>query len=173
MGRVEWFRRTTWTPQDAAECQSRLSRSRGDAGKAQYLRIQAVHLAEVGNHKAALSLIEHLLTNHRVEFELAATYIQRAESCAALGDDEEAVVSFRRSLAAKAKHPGVRPGVELAFAWFIALGRRVELYGEVEGLLRQYEGDGLTFPVERFKCAVVRALIAAEQGRHADAKAFA
>jgi hypothetical protein len=48
MSKTEWFRRTTWTPEDEASFRARLKRSRGSFHKAQYLRIQAEHLQEVG-----------------------------------------------------------------------------------------------------------------------------
>ncbi len=173
MAQNDWFRRTTWTAQDAAEFQARLARSRGERGKAQYLRIQAYHLAEVGKHHDALSLIDQLLKNYVVKSELASTYLQRAESYAALGSVELAIANFRQSLAAQAEYPSVQTNVALDFAWFIALGRHARLYGDVESLLTQYERGGLLFPFQRFQCAVIRSFIASEQGRTDEARAFA
>ena len=174
MARDDWYRRTTWTPEDQAAFQSRLARSRDDEGKAQYLRIQAFYLAEAGRHEAALALIDQLLTRHAVAGQMEMAYLQRAECLAAIGDGEGAIAAFRSSLAARANCPGVISYVAMEFAWFITLRRQTHLYGEIETLLLQYESEsGLWFPVQKFKCAVVRALIAAEQGRLRDALAFA
>ena len=174
MGSDDWFRRTSWTTQDAAAFQERLQRSRSDSSKAQYLRIQALHLAQVGNHEPALALIEQLLRLYPVPAELASSHLQRAESYAAIGSTEAAIGSFQKSLAAQAAYPNIRSNVALSFAWFIVLGRHGVLYCEVEPLLTLYEEDvGLLFPVQRFKCAVVRALLASEQGRKEDARRFA
>jgi tetratricopeptide (TPR) repeat protein len=173
MGRHDWYRRTTWTREDAAEFQARLARSRGDTSKAQYLRIQALYLAEAGLHEPALSLMEQLLTNHAVRRELASTHLQRAKSFAAIGRNAEAVESFRSSLVAQRDYPTIRTNVELEFAWFIVVGQHVSLYAEVEPLLQQYMKEvGLLFPVQRYKCAVVLALLAWEQGRSTEALKF-
>jgi predicted Zn-dependent protease len=174
MARDDWFRQTSWTAQDAVEFQARLKRSRGDVSKAQYLRIQAIHLAGVGLHDAALKLTDQLLKNHPVPSQLASTYLLRAESYAAVGKDAEAADSFRSSLAAQDHYPNMRTCVALSFAWFIVLKGKVELYREVEPLLQRYEKEvGLAFPVQRFKCAVVRALLASEEGRPTQARSFA
>jgi len=174
MAKVEWFRRATWTSQDEEEFQSRLNRSRRDGGKAQYLRIQSLHLAMAGNHKAALQLLEQLLREYPVRREMASTHLQRAESLYALGYDEEAIKSFRASLSAQTDHPNVRTGVALAFAWFIMIRRRNDLYAEVETLIQRYERECvLLFPLARFKCAAVRALVAAEQGNLDRARSLA
>jgi tetratricopeptide (TPR) repeat protein len=174
MGRDDWYRRTSWTAQDAADFQARLKRSRGDGSKAQYLRIQAYRLAEVGLHEPSLQLTDQLLREHPEPFELASTYEQRANSYAALGNYVEAIENFRISLAAQQQYPNVRTNVALSFAWFIILSRQAELYGEVEPLLQQYSADhGIMFPLDRFKRAVVRALLADELGHPTEARTFA
>lgn len=174
MGREEWFRRKTWTAEDTAEFQARLKRSRGEFKKAQYLRIQALHLAEAGNHGVALELLGQLLRDWPAESELASAHLQMAESYAAMGNDEAAIGSFRASLAAQEAYRGIRTNVALAFAWFIVMRRRDVLYDEVGPLLIKYEKDvGLMFPVQRFKCAVIRALLAWEWGYRDEAKRFA
>ena len=174
MGRDDWFRKQTWSAQDAADFEQRLRRSRGAANKAQYLRIQAAHLAEVGLHEAALSLLSQLLRDFPEPGELASTYLQRAQSFIALRNFESAIESFRAALVAEDARPNMRPGTPLEFAWFIVTRERTDLYGEVESLLLRHEGKhGVTFPVERFKCAAARAMVAERDGRLMDARGFA
>ena len=174
MGRDDWFRRRTWSEQDAADFEQRLRRCRGPASKAQSLRIQAFHLAEVGLHREALALLSRLLRDFPEPCQLASSFLQRAKSLAALQDCDGAIESFRAALAAEDGYPNMLPGSPLEFAWFIVSRERTELYREVESLLLRHEGKhGVTFPVERFKCAAAREIVADEQGRPADAERFA
>ena len=48
MGSPDWFRRSTWTVTDQQEFRESLNRCRSESGRAQYLRIQAVHLETRG-----------------------------------------------------------------------------------------------------------------------------
>lgn len=57
MGRDDWYRRTTWTSEDAEAFFDRLNRSRGLESKAQYVRIQALDLEEAGLIEPASSLL--------------------------------------------------------------------------------------------------------------------
>ena len=174
MKKEDWFRRTTWTPQDEEAFQVHLKRSRGDDRKAQYLRIQAFHLAEVGNHPAALTLLDQLFRDYPDPSELAQSFLQRAKSLVALGRDKEAIASFQASLDAQAKRPNMQTTVALEFSWYIATRRLFDLYDEAQSLIHQYElGDGIRFPNERFRCAAVLALIADDRGQTDEARAFA
>jgi tetratricopeptide (TPR) repeat protein len=174
MARDDWFRRTTWSALDAADFQARLKRSRGNASKAQYLRIQAVYLAEAGNHEAALSLLDQQLRDHPTSFETTQSLLQRAQSLDALDHQEEAIASYRASLKAQTDFPNVRSGVELYFAWFVVMRKLASLYDDALRLLEQYESrPGIRLPVEQFRCAVVRAFIADERGQTDASRHFA
>lgn len=108
MGKTEWFRRTTWTPEDQADFAAHLARSRTSFHKAQYLRIQASHLREVGRPAfavAALQLLDQLLAEYPEPSELSMTHLQRAECLLDLGRSEEALGAFRRALSTQRQHP--------------------------------------------------------------------
>ena len=67
MGRHDWYRRTTWSQTDREAFHARLKRSRSEEGKAQYLRIQALHLQETGDPEriaAAVELLDELLAKY-------------------------------------------------------------------------------------------------------------
>lgn len=90
MSITDWFRRSSWTARDREEFDARLQRSRGPANKAQYLRIQALHLAEAGLHTAAIDLLDKLLREFPCRTELASAHQQRAESLAKLRQPDAA-----------------------------------------------------------------------------------
>ena len=84
---TDWFRRTTWSPDDEREFFARLGRSRGPERKAQYLRIQASHLATAAPplHGPALALLDRLLAEYPGDLMLAQVHAQPGASHAAFG----------------------------------------------------------------------------------------
>ena len=85
MSKLEWYRRTTWTDVDRVDFDTRLKRSRGTGNKAQYLRIQAYHLAEVGNEEGAIQLLDRLFAEFPEKLQLAQAHEQKGSSLARLG----------------------------------------------------------------------------------------
>ncbi|OJW24663.1 MAG: hypothetical protein BGO49_06390 [Planctomycetales bacterium 71-10] len=169
----DWFRRTTWTEQDAADFEARLKRSRSRS-RDSYLHLQAFHLAEAGEHRAALSLLDRRLVEYRDSIFTAESHLLRAECLDALGLVDEAVAAYRASLGAQEDRPNVVPGVERSFARFIAVRRIVDLYDEALHLaLRGEWASGAATPSQRFGRALVQALIAHERGDAEAARWFA
>jgi hypothetical protein len=62
MSNDDWFRRKTWTPVDCAEFFDCLRRRRGAFHKAQYARIQAYELQNVGTMETLHGAVELLDT---------------------------------------------------------------------------------------------------------------
>jgi tetratricopeptide (TPR) repeat protein len=175
MSRDDWYRRTAWSARDREEFNARLKRSRGDSNKAQYLRIQAFHLAQVGLHTAAIELVDRLLAEFPVEFELASAHEQKAESLAKLCRTAEAIEEYRASLQSERKHPGIRTSAWLGFAWLVADERLTDLYDEVLGVLDEFyrQHSPLTFPVDAYRFWAVKSVIADHKGDRAGAEEFA
>jgi tetratricopeptide (TPR) repeat protein len=175
MGNPEWFRRTTWTERDASEFEERLARSRGASRKAQYLRIQAVHLFETGDlslTRAALSLVDRVIAEFPDPFQLTPALSLRAEALVDLGQPEEALQTYGRALEARRAFPQVGDDGYVGFAELVLALRRRELYGAALGALDEFAGS-VQFPIEEFRIATCRALIAAEQGESTDARRWA
>ena len=168
----DWFRRTRWSDRDREEFNARLHRSRENSRKAQYLRIQAFHLAQAGLHAAAIELVDRLLTEFPVEFEMASAHQQKAESLVKLGRTAEAIEEYRAALQSERDHPGVRTGAWLGFAWLVAGESRTELYDEILDVLDEFyrEYAPLTFPVDTYRFLAVKSVIADSKG---DARAAA
>src|SRR6185312_4454064 len=100
----DWFRKITWTESDRADFFARLARARGATHKAQYLRIQAVHLQHTGHLesvRAALELLDILIADHPEPTQLALAHMQRGECLSTLGDHDAGLTAHREALAAE------------------------------------------------------------------------
>jgi tetratricopeptide (TPR) repeat protein len=172
MKRDDWFRRTAWSAEDRSAFFSRLKRSR--SGKAQYLRIQALHLAENGHHTAAIELLDEIFSNHPDRLQLASAHLQKAKCLIALNDHGIAIDEFRSALQAERVFPSVRTSCWLDFPWFVVLHQKTQLHDEVRAILGEFHfKNGLTFPVERYRYAAIRALLADADGNQSEAREFA
>ncbi len=169
MGRDDWFRRTTWTEKDKAAFFERLGRSRGAGNKAQYVRIQAAHLAQAGLHNDAIELLDLFFVEFPDDLFRAMAHHQKAQSLAATGQTEAAIEQFRLTIQAEQDRPNVRTQVWLDFPWFVATNRMRDLYDEALGVLDRHRAS-LLLPVEEYRMAATCALLAAEDGRTADAR---
>jgi tetratricopeptide (TPR) repeat protein len=93
--------------------------------------------------------------------QLASAHFQAAKCFARLGDFDSAVDQFRRSLKAQLAVPNIDPGTALEFPWFIASHHLTNLYEEALSVLDRAH---LVFPVQKFKAAAVRAVVAEHRG---------
>lgn len=171
---TDWYRRTSWTPDDEQDFFARLARSRTRCNKSQYLRIQAVHLAGTGDPRyleAALSLMDMLIRDYPEPSELACAYWHRARWYERLDQLDEAMVAYREALKAQEQYPQVKTGAALDFAWFIATRRMRLLYAEALRLVESPEPS--LFPVDVFRSEAIRAMLAADRGDRASAARFA
>jgi tetratricopeptide (TPR) repeat protein len=177
MAEPEWFRRTTWSPEDHAEFQERLGRSRSTFKKAQYLRIQALHLAEIGTPhllEAAITLLDQLITHFPDPFELARAHQQRARCLSDLGRHQEAIEAYEAAVIAQRACPNVQSGIPVDYADLVVGLHRTDLYARVESLLDEFPfSPGPQFPAGEYSHAVVRAFLAAERKDQAAARAYA
>ena len=174
MSRIDWYRRSTWTDRDQEEFNARLQRSRGAFNKAQYLRIQAIHLAEAGLNAAAIELLDPLLAEFPERIELASAHLQRAESLATLARPGPAIDEYRAALQAERNFPNVRTNAWLRFGWFAVENGLSDLYDEVLAAFKEFnDNGGLSFPIEEYRYCAVQAIIAQSQGDHSAARQFA
>src|SRR5687767_401449 len=158
MSKLEWFRRTTWTDQDREDFDARLKRSRDAGNKAQYLRIQAFHLAEVGNEECSIELLDRLFVEYPVKGELAQAHNQKASSLARLGKIAAAIEEYRAALQAERDFPNVRTNAWLDFGWLVVENQLSDLYDEVLRILKEFRDEsGLKFPASEYSYATVQA----------------
>jgi tetratricopeptide (TPR) repeat protein len=174
MAGPDWFRRESWSAADQRQFYARLERSRSPFQKAQYVRIQALHLATVDTreaHEAALELLDMLLKRWPESSQLTQAYLQQAHSRYALGDVSGAVESFRNALDSQRVNVGIRTDVSLDFAWLIATQPLNMLFTEALAALDEFPAG--PFPVQRYREAAARALIFAATGHEENAKLWA
>lgn len=174
MGSVDWYRRTTWSDRDRDEFNDRLKRSRSARKKAQYLRIQALYLAQSGYHISAIELLDKILTEFPERTELAQAHNQKAESLAQLGQLSSAVDEYRASLAAQRDCPGVRTMAWLDYGCLVVEHQLADLYDEISKVLDEFQDrSGMIFPAQEFRYCLIRAIIAESRNHKDVARRFA
>ncbi len=160
MGKVDWYRRSTWTPDDQADFHSRLRRSRTDFHKAQYLRLQALALQEVGTEPmmtAALGLLDQLVRGCPDPSQLASAHQQRAGCLTDLGRYEEALISYREAFEIERQAPNWKTEAYLDFGELVLGLKRKDLYREAVAVLDEF-GGAESFPASEYRHATIRAL---------------
>ena len=111
----DWYRKTTWTSDDAKDFFAHLARSHADIQRAQYLKVQALTLKDVKLYHPALELAETALERfpHR---DTAQFRKLRAECLWALGMREESLEAYRSAFQAQREQRNILCNVALAFA---------------------------------------------------------
>jgi tetratricopeptide (TPR) repeat protein len=175
LGKVEWYRRSTWTPDDQAAFYARLKKSRSFYNKSQYLRLQAAALQQVGTEPlllAALTLLDQLAREYPDPSQLACAHHQRAECLADLGRHTEALDAYEASFQAQRQAPNWKTTAYLDFGELVLGLSRKDLYPQAVALLDEFGGDEV-FPVSQYRYATIRALTSEAAGNYADAQEYA
>jgi tetratricopeptide (TPR) repeat protein len=150
-----------------------LSRARKH-NRAQYLRIQAVHLARVGKYREALELLDEFIRDYSHDIGIAQAHCQRAEAFCKLGQADSAIEAYRASLDVQRTRRTVQTQAWLDFPWFILQQGLKHLYDEAARILEEF-GDGYVFglPIEEYRYFGAKAMLADHLGNADDAMAFA
>jgi hypothetical protein len=171
VSRDYWFRKSTWSAEAQADFASHLSRSRGPTRRAQYLRIQARHLADVGTLslcEAALDLLDQLLREYPEVTELSAAHELRAECLARLGQGEEALCAYKAALEAERQFPYASGLAYLGFVELVLTLNRADLFSEALSILAEFGGhELLPIHVHRFGSALALLYDSIGEGRKA------
>jgi tetratricopeptide (TPR) repeat protein len=174
MARDDWYRHSTWSATDQEDFFVRLKRSRTAANKAQYVRIQASCLADTGDHRAAVELLDQLFRDFPERFELAQAHLQKALCLIELDETDGAISEFRASLQCQRECPNFGTTSWLQFPWFIVRQQLADLYDEALAVLAEFKTEiRLALPVDRYRYAAVRALVAKARNDIVTARDFA
>jgi len=167
VGREDWYRNTTWTPQTAEAFRARLRRSRTDFHKAQYLRIQGTILASETDPDAThagIELLEEVLSTYpQEEHECLAAATDLGLAHARLGQADAALRWFEDALTRyNASNGGLDTGVHRHYGMLIVALRIEHKYRDALRHLRAHEKRHRSVgpPSERFAINAIKALIA-------------
>jgi tetratricopeptide (TPR) repeat protein len=114
-GRNDWYRKTTWTSDDAQDFFANLDRSGTDIHRAKYLKIQALTLKDENHFHEALGLAE-LAIEKFPNRETTQMRKLRADCLWALGLRAEAAEAYRSAFEAQREQRSIDCHVGLAFA---------------------------------------------------------
>lgn len=158
---TEWFRRSSWGPADQADFNTKLGRARPDR-RSQYLRIQAVHLAEAGRDRDALPLLDRLIAEYPDQMQLAQAHKQRGDCLLRLGSPDAALDAYWAAIEAQRALPNVRTSAPLHYGFTVARLERRELFERALSVLDEFavKDGSIGFPKEQFLQSTARALIA-------------
>ena len=165
---TDWYRRETWTKTDEYEFFAKLGRARKD-GRAQYLRVQAVHLVHT-KENIQLAAAEMLL--NKILTEYPENRIEKSSTLNLLGkiykhreNFDKALTYFKQSLDFEKEFPNVVTTSYLDFSETVVQAEKTEFYEEVENLLtNEIQKDTLKFPVENYIMYSVLAVISKFKG---------
>lgn len=156
----DWFRKTSWKQVDKTEFEQKLRRAHRD-NRAQYVRIQGVHLAEAGQHKAAVELFERVLAEFPDPFEVGSALSGLGQSLLVLREYERALDALRRCVRSERENSGPRNNASLEFAFTVACLDARKLFQEARQVLRDDEELEMfvLFPLDSFKLHAARAIL--------------
>lgn len=175
MSESEWYRNTEWTPAIAEAFEKRLSRSRGSRGE--YLRIQALTLAE--SEKSEFAIVAISLARRHLALEPQGIFAAQmhagiAKAFETIGDISSAVDAYRSAVELEHQRPNVRGNHYLDFLWFVALRALAPLYDEVIAVVARNKHDSnLVFPKCQYRYFASLALISSALGDSENAKRMA
>ncbi len=142
MPKRDRYRRETWSEADETDFEARLGRARS-WNRAQYLRIQAVHLAETGGRRlirVALGLLDRMFEEYPDSIDIAPAHGQRARA-------------------------NVMTDAWLGFGWLVVEYEMVAFYDEALAVLEEFHEDVESpFPVHAHREHGIRAILAGVSG---------
>ena len=164
----DWYRRSDWNEEIAAEFEARLARARSSS-RAQYLSLQGYALIARHPDVAEQLLERSVEAGDESELPRAACYLALAR----LGQDDVdgALAAYDRAIEAERMNPAFRSTAAVDQALLVGLLRKSERYLEALDRLA-IAGVGPLGSVE-FEVAAAEALIRAEQGDIEPARAMA
>ena len=123
---TDWYRRTEWTDEMAADFEARLSRAR-PAGRAQYLSLQGYALLSGRPEQAERLLERAVATDEKAELPRAACYL--AMSRVAQRKIDSAIAAYQLAIEAERRNPAHRSTSGVDQAFLIAMHDRRDLFG--------------------------------------------
>ncbi len=168
---TEWYRKKGWSPKRREEFFARLRRCRE---KSEYVRVQGQELLDTKSrrsHLGALELFELYLREYPGAGLQFTVYDGIAECRVRLGELDRAVEAYRRLFRVMRKHKDIQPHSAFEFGWLVVSTPLPKLYAEALAVLDEFSQD--TFPIDRYRDHLLRALIFAARGKRRKARQHA
>ncbi len=162
MSNRDWFRKTTWTKVDGDDFESRLRRARRD-NRAEYLRIQAGHLAESRLYSEAIELLDRMICEYPERTQLAPAQSQRGQCFDAMDEPQRAADAFLAALDEERTFPNVQTRASFEFPVLVAERGLTAYFARALEVLDRDSAIPV-FPIDRYQIAAARALISAQSG---------
>jgi hypothetical protein len=159
----DWYRKTSWLTADSEDFERRLARARRE-NRAQYLRIQAVHLFQTGAKDligAAATLATRVTTEYDDDIQTGQAHHLLGQCHEAAGDVSAALAEFRKAVDWERTMPFVQTDAYLDFAWLVARRGAVEHFPEALDFLTRFRARQV-FPVQRYRYQGALALMPAQ-----------
>lgn len=172
---TDWYRRKTWTKTDEEEYFAKLVRAR-KAGRAQYLKIQAIELVATKDSQlldAAEFLIQKLFTVYPND------KLERSSSLETLGDIykyrqqfDRAIEFYKEAVVFEKTYPNVQTQAYLEYAELVVKLNKQDEYDFAEKIILK-RAKGSMFPIEKYKAYSILSIISNFRGDKEKAKEYA
>lgn len=154
MSKDDWFRNKEWNSAVAEQFEAKLRRARS---KSQYLRIQALYLADTYPTEALALLDRYFLLGD--DFDFAQAYVDQSKAYIALHDQDAAIRALHLALKREEVFPNLKTQAWREYALLIAVHKRKNLYTDALAVLERNSPDTVFFPADKFCWFAAFALI--------------
>lgn len=172
----EWYRRETWSIEDELDFYAHLRRARTSRNKAQYLRVQCVHLKQPDKPdlvRAGLRLVQQCVTEFPEEkSEIAISYCLMAECYSILNERENAIDAYLKCFDAQRRCPNYLTGAPNSFALFVIQHNLQDQFELAASVLIEFNVH-MIMPLEIYEHYGCLAIFAQKEGLQIEAKTFA
>lgn len=162
MAKPDWFRNESWNDKIRESFFARLDRCRSNFNKAQYLRIQAVHLSK-SHPDAAGELLDLMFSKYPEKSELAMGYVQRAEILINKQQILEAIKWLKMALEQQRCYPNALTRAHLILGKLVVESDLKELFDEAKRVLSEFKKVN-AFPIDFYESYGIEAIITFENG---------
>jgi tetratricopeptide (TPR) repeat protein len=164
---TDWFRIPAVTEQQKEAFEAKLKRSR--SSRHEYMRIQALALSYAGAYKQAIEMIDRQIAENPNSCDLTLLLATKASCQAALGDDEQTIENYRKSIEQASNRPSVQANAHIEYALWAIRHRKVALYPEVLDTITEFWDHNPLFPVIEFQQFACVAIVLDALGHRDDA----
>ncbi|MDR1315738.1 MAG: tetratricopeptide repeat protein [Spirochaetales bacterium] len=149
---IDWYRKTTWTPEEENEFFSKLKRSQ-KFNRPQYLRIQASTLNDTNDTElliVALKLVEKYFNEYPDDkFDRSPAFKLKGDIYYKMGKYDSALENYKNAIDFERIYPQIKTDAYLNYSELVIQLNKTDLFGNVEILLLKRAKE-LDFPKDKY-----------------------